>query len=106
MDNLNSILVEGTIIDDPFCQALPDGRITASFKLESRRTSKNSDGSVGPERFVFEVLTYGKLAEVCGEYLKKGRGVRVVGSLWQTNRIFIRAEHVEFKPVAAKAVKA
>ena len=56
----------------------------------------------------YEVSTWTRLAEVCGEYLKKGRGVRVVGRLKQDrwtdadgkphSRIFIVAEHVEFKP--------
>ena len=56
----------------------------------------------------YEVSTWTRLAEVCGEYLKKGRGVRVVGRLKQDrwtdadgkphSRIFIAAEHVEFKP--------
>jgi single-strand DNA-binding protein len=49
-----------------------------------------------------------RLAEVCGEYLKKGRGLRVVGRLKQDHwtdpegkprsRVLIVAEHVEFKP--------
>jgi single-strand DNA-binding protein len=56
----------------------------------------------------FDVTTWARLAEVCGEYLKKGRGVRVVGRLKQDrgtdadgkehSKIFIVAEHVEFKP--------
>ena len=56
----------------------------------------------------FEVSTWTRLAEVCGEYLKKGRGVRVVGRLKQDrwtdpdgkphSRVSIVAEHVEFKP--------
>jgi len=47
-----------------------------------------------------------RLAEVCAEYLKKGRGVRVVGRLKQDkwtdadgkphSRVHIVAEHVEF----------
>jgi single-strand DNA-binding protein len=49
---------------------------------------------------------------VCGEYLKKGRGVRVVGRLKQDrwtdpdgkprSRVEIVAEHVEFKPQIKK----
>jgi single-strand DNA-binding protein len=49
---------------------------------------------------------------VCGEYLKKGRGVRVVGRLKQDrwadadgkahSRVEIVAEHVEFKPQLKK----
>ena len=60
----------------------------------------------------FYVSTWTRLAEVCGEYLKKGRGVRVVGRLRQDrwtdqegkprSRIEIVAEHVEFKPQLKK----
>jgi single-strand DNA-binding protein len=54
------------------------------------------------------VTTWTRLAEVCGECLKKGHGVRVVGRLKQDrwtdadgkthSRVHIVAEHVEFKP--------
>jgi single-strand DNA-binding protein len=60
----------------------------------------------------FDVSTWAWLAEVCGEYLKKGRGVRVVGRLKQDrwtdpdgkphSRVEIVAEHVEFKPQLKK----
>ena len=60
----------------------------------------------------FDVTTWSRLAEVCGEYLKKGRGVRVVGRLKQDrwtspegqarSKISIVAEHVEFKPQMKK----
>ena len=56
----------------------------------------------------FEVTTWARLAEVCGEYLKKGRGVRVVGRLKQDrwtdpegkpgSRIYVIAEHVGSSP--------
>jgi single-strand DNA-binding protein len=58
------------------------------------------------------VATWTRLVEVCGEYLRKGRGVQVVGRLKQDrwtgpdgkphSRIFIVAEHVEFKPQLRK----
>jgi single-strand DNA-binding protein len=60
----------------------------------------------------FDVTTWSRLAEVCGEYLKKGRGVRVVGRLKQDrwtspegqgrSKVSIVAEHVEFKPQMKK----
>lgn len=56
----------------------------------------------------FEVNTWSLLAEVCGAYLKKSRGVRVVGrqkqNRWTSpegqgrSKVMIVAEHVEFKP--------
>jgi single-strand DNA-binding protein len=75
--------------------------------LASNRYFKQ-DEETQKEVSFFEVTTWARLAEVCGEYLKKGRGVRVVGRLKQdrwTNpegqgrsKIQIVAEHVEFKP--------
>jgi single-strand DNA-binding protein len=60
----------------------------------------------------FDVSCWTRLAEVCGEYLKKGRGVRVVGRLrqdrWNSpegqprSKVSIVAEHVEFKPQIKK----
>ena len=56
----------------------------------------------------FDVTTWSRLAEICAEYLVKGRGVRVVGRLkqdrWEDDsgnrrsRVEVIAEHVEFKP--------
>jgi single-strand DNA-binding protein len=66
------------------------------------------DDEVQKEVSYFDVTTWTRLAEVCAEYLKKGRGVRVVGRLKQDrwtdpdgkphSRVEIIAEHVEFKP--------
>lgn len=60
----------------------------------------------------FEIETYGKSAEYCGKKATKGRGVRVVGRLKQDtwkdenekfhNKVYVIAEHLEFKPVYAK----
>ena len=66
------------------------------------------DKEIQKEVSFFDISCWTRLAEVCGEYLKKGRGVRVVGRLKQDrwtdpdgkphSRILIVAEHVEFKP--------
>ena len=70
------------------------------------------DDQLQKEVSFFDVSTWTRLAEVCGEYLKKGRGVRVVGRLKQDrwtdtdgkphSRVLIVAEHVEFKPQLKK----
>ena len=79
--------------------------------LASNRYFKQ-DEETQKEVSFFEVTTWSRLAEVCGEYLKKGRGVRVVGRLKQDrwtspegqgrSKISIVAEHVEFKPQLKK----
>jgi single-strand DNA-binding protein len=82
-----------------------------SFALASNRFFKQ-DEETQKEVSFFEITTWSRLAEVCGEYLKKGRGVRVVGRLKQDrwtdadckgrSKILIVAEHVEFKPQLKK----
>ncbi len=83
------------------------GRRSATSSLASNRYFKQ-DEETQKEVSFFEVTTWSRLAEVCGEYLKKGRGVRVVGRLKQDrwtspegqgrSKVSIVAEHVEFKP--------
>lgn len=107
MNNLNSVLIEGNLTRDPELKYTPKGSAVCSFVLASNRYFKQ-DGETQKEVAFFEVTTWSRLAEVCGEYLKKGRGVRVVGRLKQDrwtspegqgrSKISIVAEHVEFKP--------
>lgn len=107
MNNLNSVLIEGNLTRDPELKYTPKGSAVCSFVLASNRYFKQ-DGETQKEVAFFDVTTWSRLAEVCGEYLKKGRGVRVVGRLKQDrwtspegqgrSKVTIVAEHVEFKP--------
>ena len=107
MNNLNSILIEGNLVKDPELSYTPKGTAVCKFTVASNRFYKQEE-EMQKEVSFFEVATWTRLAEVCGEYLKKGRGVRVVGRLKQDrwtdadgkphSRVSIVAEHVEFKP--------
>ncbi len=107
MNNLNSILIEGNLVRDPELSYTPKGVAVCKFSVACNRSYKQ-DQELQKEVSYFDVTTWTRLAEVCGEYLKKGRGVRVVGRLKQDrwtdpegkgrSKIYIMAEHVEFKP--------
>ena len=107
MNNLNSLLIEGNLVKDPELSYTPKGTAVCKFTVASNRFFKQEQ-ETQKEVSYFDVTTWARLAEVCGEYLKKGRGVRVVGRLKQDrwtdpdgktrSRIFVVAEHVEFKP--------
>lgn len=107
MNNLNSILIDGNLTRDPVVSETPRGTTVCNFRLASNRFYQ-MDGEKQKEVSYLDVESWSKLAERCGEYLKKGRGVRVVGRLrqdrWNTpegdprSRVKIVAEHVEFKP--------
>jgi len=106
MNNLNSVLLEGNLTKDP--ENKNEKNIhKCMFKVASNRyCSKENEVSY------FDVECSGKVADVCRKYLKKGRGVRLIGRLRQERqteeisgvttvftKIIIIAEHVEFKPV-------
>jgi single-strand DNA-binding protein len=102
MNNLNSVLIEGNLATDPTCETMKDGRSNCAFCVVSQRSHKEEE-KVVQETGTFAVEAFGRLADVCGEYLKAGRGVRVMGRLRQSGTaIIIVAEHVEFKPAIKK----
>ncbi len=107
MNHLNSVIVEGNLVRDPELGYTPKGIAVCRFTIASNRYYKQED-DYNREVSFFDVTAWARLGEVCSEYLEKGRGVRVVGRLkqnrWETtegknrSRVFIVAEHVEFKP--------
>jgi single-strand DNA-binding protein len=105
VNNLNSVLLEGFVVSDPELSYTEKGAAVCRFKLESHRSYKAED-EMAEEVSYFEMVAHLRLAETCAEYLKKGRGVRVVGRLKQDGeKVLIEAEHVEFKPNKTKDKK-
>lgn len=90
MNQLNSILIEGDLVADPTIDGAACG-----FTITNRRTVKE----VTCEMDVY-IVTINRLAGLCAEYLKKGRGVKIIGILKGTENglPMVLAEHVEFKP--------
>jgi single-strand DNA-binding protein len=107
MNNLNSILLEGNLVRDPELSYTPKGTPVCTFSVATHRYFKQEE-EYQEETSYFDVTVWNRLAEVCGQYLTKGRGVRVVGRLkqdrWQNgegqtrSKVHVIAEHVEFKP--------
>ena len=107
MNALNSVLIEGNLTRDPQLGETPKGTPVCNFAIASNRYFKHDD-EYQQEVSFFDIEVWSKVAKTCGEFLKKGRGVRIVGRLkqerWQDpegnprSRIKIVGEHVEFKP--------
>ena len=107
MNNLNSVLIEGNLTRDPELSYTGKGTAVAKLGVANNRWFKQEE-ELQKETSFFDVTVWGRQAEVCEQYLKKGRGVRVVGRLrqdrWQDpegnphSRVEIVAEHVEFRP--------
>ncbi|MFA7567901.1 MAG: single-stranded DNA-binding protein [Alkalispirochaeta sp.] len=111
MNDLNSILMEGNLTRDPVLSTTPQGTSVCNFAMGSHHLYKR-DEEQRKETSFFDVEVWSRLGENCAEYLRKGRGVRVVGRLKQDrwkdgegrprSRVKIVAEHVEFRPMKKK----
>ena len=96
LSNLNSIIIEGNLVRDPMLKTTPNGHPVCSFAVASNRFYKQNEDTEKEVSF-FDIETWSKLAQTCGDILKKGRGVRVVGRLKNTlliNELNIRIIHV------------
>ena len=77
----HKITIIGNLGRDPEMKYTPDGVPVTSFSIATNRKWRNSDGSQGEEVVWFKVTAWRKLAEVCNEYLSKGKQVFIEGRL-------------------------
>jgi single-strand DNA-binding protein len=109
MNHLNSVLIEGCLVRDPLFRTTTKGTALCTFAIATNRFYKQ-EGTMEKETNFFEVEAWSMLAEKSQSSGHKGRGVRVVGRLRQSrwtdtdgksrSRIYIVAEHIEFRPEA------
>jgi single-strand DNA-binding protein len=71
----------GNLGRDPEMRYTSDGTPVTNFSVATNRRWTNSDGSQGEETVWFRVTAWRRMAEVCNEYLEKGRQVLVEGRL-------------------------
>jgi single-strand DNA-binding protein len=81
MASLNKVLLMGNLTRDPELRYIPNGSAVASFTVACNRTYKLPSGEKKEEVSFIRVVVWGKTAENCSEYLKKGSGVFVEGRL-------------------------
>jgi single-strand DNA-binding protein len=77
----HTITVVGNLGRDPEMRHSPDGKPVTNLSVATNRKWTNADGTPGEETVWFRVSAWGKLAEVCEQYLSKGRRVLVEGRL-------------------------
>ena len=83
---MNKIIVIGNVGRDPEMRYTPNGQGVTSFSVASNRRYRTADGEQREETMWFNVNAWGRMAEICNQYLTKGRQVYVEGRL--TTRIF------------------
>jgi len=78
---MNKVIIIGNLGRDPEMRFTPSGQAVTKFSVASTRQYKNSAGEQVKETTWFSIEAWGKLAEICNQYLKKGAKVYVEGRI-------------------------
>jgi single-strand DNA-binding protein len=78
---LNKVMLIGNLGRDPEVRYTPDGLAIANFSLATTERRKGKDGNFEDQTEWHRVVAFGKLGEICGEYLAKGRQVYIEGRI-------------------------
>lgn len=81
MANLNKVMVIGNLTRDPEIKYTPKGSAIADVALAINRSYTTDSGDKRDETTYVDIVLYGRLAEIAGEYLRKGRPVYIEGRL-------------------------
>ena len=76
-----SLTIVGNVGKDPEMRYTPSGAAVTSFSVATSRQYTNNAGETVKETVWFRVTAWGKQAEVCNQYVKKGMKVLVEGRL-------------------------
>jgi single-strand DNA-binding protein len=77
----HTIIIVGNLGRDPEMRYTPSGQAVTNLSVASNRQYTDSGGQLVKETIWFRVSVWGKQAENCAQYLKKGRPVLIEGRL-------------------------
>jgi len=81
MANLNKVYLMGNLTRDPELRYIPSGAAVTTFGMAVNRIYNTQSGEKKKDTCFIRIVAWGKMAEVCGEYLSKGSPVFVEGRL-------------------------
>jgi single-strand DNA-binding protein len=78
---INKVILVGNLGKDPELSYLPSGQSMTKFSLATSRSYKDKNGEMKEETEWHNIVAWGKLGEICAQYLSKGRQAYVEGRL-------------------------
>jgi single-strand DNA-binding protein len=81
MAGLNKVMLIGNVGKDPEMRYTANGSAVTTFSLAVNRNFQSTEGERREETDWFEIVTWNKLAELCSQFLQKGRQAYVEGRL-------------------------
>ena len=79
--SLNKVMLIGNLTRDPELRYIPSGQAVTTFTIAVNRTFNSKAGEKKEEVAFIRIVAWARLAEICNEYLKKGRPVFVEGRI-------------------------
>ena len=81
MRSFNKVMLLGNLTSDPESIKTKTGRAMSTFSIATNTDWKNKEGKTVAETDFHRIVAFGKLGEIAGTYLKKGKPVLVSGRL-------------------------
>jgi len=81
MASVNKVILVGNLGRDPEMRYLPSGEAVANLAIATSEKYKDKSGEMQEHTEWHRVSFFGKIAEVCGQYLTKGSQIYVEGGL-------------------------
>jgi single-strand DNA-binding protein len=81
MASVNKVILVGNLGRDPEVRYMPNGEAVANFSIATTENWKDKSGVKQEKTEWHNIVMYRRLAEIAGEYLKKGRPVYIEGRL-------------------------
>ncbi len=79
--SVNKVILIGNLGKDPELRYTPSGTAVASFSLATNERYKDKEGNWQDRTEWHKIVAWQRLAEIAGEYLKKGRTCYIEGRL-------------------------
>jgi single-strand DNA-binding protein len=79
--SVNKAILVGNLGRDPELRSTPSGQTVANFSIATTENFTDRGGARQERTEWHRIVAWGKLADVCGQYLKKGRQVYVEGRI-------------------------
>lgn len=105
MASANIVVLCGNLTRDPEVRQIPSGMSVADLGLAINESYKNKSGELVETTCYVDVVVWGKTAENCGQYLRKGSAILVEGRLqldqWEKDgekrsKLRVRADRIQF----------
>lgn len=78
---VNKVILIGNLGADPEVRYSQNGTAVANFRIATTEVWKKQDGSKEENTEWHRIVAFGRLGEICGEYLSKGSKVYIEGRL-------------------------